>query len=114
MSCVGLIGVFHMCISSTLCVCLICVSHLCGVCVSHRCVSSMCCVCLIDVSHMCLSSTVLCVSHLCVSYTVCVFSSRFPPVSEKAKVGKLVGVILAAAVNQTIVYSIAEGNEGGE
>uniref|UniRef100_A0A8C8FSQ8 Protocadherin-15 n=1 Tax=Oncorhynchus tshawytscha TaxID=74940 RepID=A0A8C8FSQ8_ONCTS len=38
---------------------------------------------------------------------------RFPPVSEKAKVGKLVGVILAAAVNQTIVYSIAEGNEGG-
>uniref|UniRef100_A0A673ZFU6 Protocadherin-15 n=1 Tax=Salmo trutta TaxID=8032 RepID=A0A673ZFU6_SALTR len=38
---------------------------------------------------------------------------RFPPVSEKAKVGKLVGVILAAAVNQTIVYSIVEGNEGG-
>uniref|UniRef100_A0A8C7JJ95 Protocadherin-related 15b n=1 Tax=Oncorhynchus kisutch TaxID=8019 RepID=A0A8C7JJ95_ONCKI len=38
---------------------------------------------------------------------------RFPPVSEKAKVGKLVGVILAAAVNQTIVYSIAEGNEEG-
>uniref|UniRef100_A0A7N6BH99 Protocadherin-15 n=1 Tax=Anabas testudineus TaxID=64144 RepID=A0A7N6BH99_ANATE len=38
---------------------------------------------------------------------------RFPPVSEEAAVGTLVGVIMAAAVNQTIVYSIVEGNEGG-
>ncbi|XP_077406396.1 protocadherin-15-like isoform X1 [Vanacampus margaritifer] len=38
---------------------------------------------------------------------------RFPPVSEEAAVGTPVGVILAAAVNQTIVYSIVEGNEGG-
>lgn len=34
--------------------------------------------------------------------------------SEEAAVGTLVGVIMAAAVNQTIVYSIVEGNEGGE
>ncbi|XP_049614964.1 protocadherin-15 isoform X1 [Syngnathus scovelli] len=38
---------------------------------------------------------------------------RFAPVSEEAAVGTPVGVILAAAVNQTIVYSIVEGNEGG-
>ncbi|XP_019738894.1 protocadherin-15-like isoform X3 [Hippocampus comes] len=38
---------------------------------------------------------------------------RFPPVSEEAAVGTPVGVILAAAVNQTIVYSIVEGNRGG-
>ncbi|KAM9774240.1 protocadherin-15b isoform 2-T2 [Syngnathus typhle] len=38
---------------------------------------------------------------------------RFAPVSEEAAVGTAVGVILAAAVNQTIVYSIVEGNEGG-
>nr|XP_019938424.1 PREDICTED: protocadherin-15-like [Paralichthys olivaceus] len=38
---------------------------------------------------------------------------RFPPVSEEADVGTPVGVIVAAAVNQTIVYSIIEGNEGG-
>ncbi|XP_067344943.1 protocadherin-15-like [Channa argus] len=38
---------------------------------------------------------------------------RFPPVSEEAAVGTPVGVIIAAAVNQTIVYSIIEGNEGG-
>ncbi|KAM6897023.1 protocadherin-15-like [Xenentodon cancila] len=37
---------------------------------------------------------------------------RFPPVSEEAAVGTLVGEIKAAAVNQTIVYSIIEGNEG--
>ncbi|XP_017293900.1 protocadherin-15-like isoform X3 [Kryptolebias marmoratus] len=37
---------------------------------------------------------------------------RFPPVSEEAAVGTLVGVIMAAAVNQTIVYSIVEGNDG--
>lgn len=39
---------------------------------------------------------------------------RFPPVSEQADAGTPVGVIVAAAVNQTIVYSITEGNEGGE
>ncbi|XP_076856743.1 protocadherin-15b isoform X2 [Brachyhypopomus gauderio] len=39
---------------------------------------------------------------------------RFPPVSENAPVGRVVGVILAAAINQSIVYSIIEGNEGGE
>lgn len=39
---------------------------------------------------------------------------RFPPVSEEAAIGTLVGVIMAAAVNQTIVYSIVEGNDGGE
>lgn len=41
-------------------------------------------------------------------------SPRFPPVSEEAGVGTPVGAIMAAAVNQTIVYSIIEGNEGGE
>ncbi|XP_047673867.1 protocadherin-15b isoform X3 [Tachysurus fulvidraco] len=39
---------------------------------------------------------------------------RFPPVSEKAPPGKVVGVILASAINQSIVYSIIEGNEGGD
>ena len=34
--------------------------------------------------------------------------------SEMATVGKVVGVILAAAINQTIIYSIVEGNEEGE
>lgn len=34
--------------------------------------------------------------------------------SEEAEVGTLVGTIMAAAVNQTIIYSIVEGNEGGE
>uniref|UniRef100_A0A4W6E4J8 Protocadherin-15 n=1 Tax=Lates calcarifer TaxID=8187 RepID=A0A4W6E4J8_LATCA len=38
---------------------------------------------------------------------------RFAPVSEEAAVGTPVGVIMAAAVNQTIVYSIIEGNKGG-
>uniref|UniRef100_A0A8C5A0C1 Cadherin domain-containing protein n=1 Tax=Gadus morhua TaxID=8049 RepID=A0A8C5A0C1_GADMO len=38
---------------------------------------------------------------------------RFPPVSEQAPVGTDVGAILAAAVNQTIVYSIVEGNDEG-
>uniref|UniRef100_A0A4W6E7D7 Protocadherin-15 n=1 Tax=Lates calcarifer TaxID=8187 RepID=A0A4W6E7D7_LATCA len=37
----------------------------------------------------------------------------FAPVSEEAAVGTPVGVIMAAAVNQTIVYSIIEGNKGG-
>ncbi|XP_016350966.1 protocadherin-15b [Sinocyclocheilus anshuiensis] len=39
---------------------------------------------------------------------------RFSPVSENAPVGMVAGVILAAAINQIIVYSIIEGNEGGE
>ncbi|XP_067224960.1 protocadherin-15b isoform X2 [Chanodichthys erythropterus] len=39
---------------------------------------------------------------------------RFSPISENAPVGTVTGVILAAAINQTIVYSIIEGNEGGE
>ncbi|KAG7462930.1 hypothetical protein MATL_G00189940 [Megalops atlanticus] len=39
---------------------------------------------------------------------------RFPPVSENAPVGQVVGVILAAAVNQTIFYSIVGGNERGD
>ncbi|XP_035527225.1 protocadherin-15-like [Morone saxatilis] len=38
---------------------------------------------------------------------------RFPPVSEEAAVGTQVGAIMAAAVNQTIIYSITDGNEGG-
>uniref|UniRef100_A0A673BNC4 Protocadherin-15 n=1 Tax=Sphaeramia orbicularis TaxID=375764 RepID=A0A673BNC4_9TELE len=38
---------------------------------------------------------------------------RFPPVSEAAAVGTPVGVIMAAAVNQTIIYSIIEGNQRG-
>lgn len=45
-------------------------------------------------------------------FPVCV--RRFSPVSENAPVGTVAGVILAAAINQTIVYSIIEGNEGGE
>ncbi|KAF5891996.1 protocadherin-15 isoform X1, partial [Clarias magur] len=44
---------------------------------------------------------------------ILLFVQRFPPVSEKAPVGRVVGVILASAINQTIVYSITEGNEGG-
>uniref|UniRef100_A0A8C7N8M8 Protocadherin-15 n=1 Tax=Oncorhynchus kisutch TaxID=8019 RepID=A0A8C7N8M8_ONCKI len=39
---------------------------------------------------------------------------RFAPVSELAPVGTPVGSILAAAMNQTIFYSIVGGNEGGE
>ncbi|XP_059387786.1 protocadherin-15-like isoform X2 [Carassius carassius] len=39
---------------------------------------------------------------------------RFSPVSENAPVGTVAGVILAAAINQTIVYSIIDGNEGGK
>ncbi|XP_037610814.1 protocadherin-15-like isoform X3 [Sebastes umbrosus] len=38
---------------------------------------------------------------------------RFPPVSEEAAVGIPVGTIMAAAVNQTIIYSIIGGNKGG-
>lgn len=45
-------------------------------------------------------------------FSVCV--RRFSPVSENAPVGTVAGVILAAAINQTIVYSIIEGNEDGE
>ncbi|XP_051968339.1 protocadherin-15b [Xyrauchen texanus] len=39
---------------------------------------------------------------------------RFSPVTENAPMGTVAGVILAAAINQTIVYSIIEGNDGGE
>ncbi len=38
---------------------------------------------------------------------------RFPPVSELAPFGTPVGTILAAAINQTIFYSIVAGNELG-
>ncbi|XP_028278961.1 protocadherin-15-like [Parambassis ranga] len=38
---------------------------------------------------------------------------RFPPVSELAPLNTPVGTILAAAINQTIFYSIVEGNELG-
>ncbi|KAF1375655.1 hypothetical protein PFLUV_G00222440 [Perca fluviatilis] len=38
---------------------------------------------------------------------------RFPLVSELAPFGTLVGTILAAAINQTIFYSIVAGNELG-
>ncbi|XP_030629602.1 protocadherin-15b [Chanos chanos] len=39
---------------------------------------------------------------------------RFPPISENAPIGRVVGIILASAINQSIIYSIIEGNEGGE
>uniref|UniRef100_A0A8C6SRA1 Protocadherin-15 n=1 Tax=Neogobius melanostomus TaxID=47308 RepID=A0A8C6SRA1_9GOBI len=39
---------------------------------------------------------------------------RFAPVSEEAPAGTPVGAITASAVNQTIVYSIIEGNELGD
>ncbi|KAJ8014000.1 hypothetical protein DPEC_G00035680 [Dallia pectoralis] len=39
---------------------------------------------------------------------------RFAPVSELALVGRPVGSILAAAINQTIFYSIVGGNERGD
>ncbi|KAK7901865.1 hypothetical protein WMY93_018634 [Mugilogobius chulae] len=39
---------------------------------------------------------------------------RFGPVSELAAVGKIVGQIEATALNQTIFYSIVEGNERGD
>ncbi|XP_039994772.1 protocadherin-15-like isoform X5 [Xiphias gladius] len=38
---------------------------------------------------------------------------KFPPVSELAPFGTPVGTILAAAINQTIFYSIVAGNERG-
>lgn len=42
-----------------------------------------------------------------------VFLSRYRPVSELAPVGTSVGTIVAAAINQTIFYSIVAGNELG-
>ncbi|KAJ8388241.1 hypothetical protein AAFF_G00136120 [Aldrovandia affinis] len=45
--------------------------------------------------------------------TFLAFFVLFSPVSEYAAVGTAVGVILAAAINQTIFYSIVEGNEEG-
>ncbi|XP_037394710.1 protocadherin-15a isoform X2 [Pygocentrus nattereri] len=38
---------------------------------------------------------------------------RFSPVSENAPIGQAVGMILAAAVNTTIFYSIVGGNDAG-
>ncbi|XP_032890362.1 protocadherin-15, partial [Amblyraja radiata] len=38
---------------------------------------------------------------------------RPPPVSEKAPVGTVVETVLAAAINQTVVYSIIAGNDAG-
>jgi len=38
---------------------------------------------------------------------------RPPPVSESAPKGTVVAVVTAAALNQTIVYSIVSGNEEG-
>lgn len=46
---------------------------------------------------------------------ICViFMFRFNPVSEKAPIGQAVGMVLAAAANTTVFYSIVGGNEGGE
>lgn len=39
---------------------------------------------------------------------------RPPPVSESAPKGTVVAVVMAAALNQTIVYSIVSGNEEGK
>ncbi|XP_046690007.1 protocadherin-15a isoform X2 [Silurus meridionalis] len=38
----------------------------------------------------------------------------FSPVSENAPIGRAVGMVLAAAANTTVFYSIVGGNEGGE
>uniref|UniRef100_A0A8C2HV29 Protocadherin-15 n=1 Tax=Cyprinus carpio TaxID=7962 RepID=A0A8C2HV29_CYPCA len=43
-----------------------------------------------------------------------VYFCRFSPVSENAPVRTPVGMILAAAVNTTVFYSIVSGSEGGE
>lgn len=48
-----------------------------------------------------------------VMLNVCLCLHRFPPVSELAPIGTSVGTILAAAINQTIFYSIVAGNELG-
>ncbi|GAA6083957.1 protocadherin-15 [Tachysurus ichikawai] len=53
-------------------------------------------------------------SHGFASMTVDMHAFGFLPVSEKAPPGMVVGVILASAINQSIVYSIIEGNEGGD
>lgn len=46
---------------------------------------------------------------------ICViFVFRFSPVSENAPVGQAVGMVLAAAANTTVFYTIVGGNEGGE
>lgn len=39
---------------------------------------------------------------------------RFSPVSENAPIGQAVGMVLAAAANTTVFYSIVGGNEGGK
>ncbi|MCI4376456.1 hypothetical protein PGIGA_G00188630 [Pangasianodon gigas] len=38
----------------------------------------------------------------------------FSPVSENAPIGQAVGMVLAAAANTTVFYSIVGGNQGGE
>lgn len=43
-----------------------------------------------------------------------VFVFRFSPVSENAPIGRAVGMVLAAAANTTVFYSIVGGNEGGK
>lgn len=50
----------------------------------------------------------------CIYVVICVLCHfRFSPVKELAPVGTPVGTILAAAINQTIFYSIVSGNELG-
>lgn len=51
------------------------------------------------------------IDHYVLICVLCFF--RFPLVSELAPLGTLVGTILAAAINQTIFYSIVAGNELG-
>jgi len=51
------------------------------------------------------------VGQYCLPHDLCL--SRFAPVRELAPVGTPVGTILAAAINQTIFYSIVAGNELG-
>lgn len=53
-----------------------------------------------------------CLLKSCV-FCFCFFDFRFPPVSELAPFGTPVGAVLAAAINQTIFYSIVAGNDLG-
>lgn len=43
-----------------------------------------------------------------------IFVIRFSPVSENAPIGQAVGMVLAAAANTTVFYSIVGGNQGGK
>jgi len=78
----------------------------------------------IDITHLLCqpvypsSLFVYCICKICIvidrCFMICVLCSpRFPVVSELAPIGTLVGTILAAAVNQTIFYSIVSGNKRG-